>query len=608
MTKNVIGFFCGTGYTLGKDQSYAHIRDANLFDTLLGYDGCQVHGGGLFAHGVEEQADAFINDLKEQLEGNTDAIQINLVAHSRGVLSALLAIKKIQADPALKNRVSITADFRDPVPGNFQLTAEVAGNLAIANQVMDLTDCDVVKKVYITLQEKPILPIAFDSLVPKFHSEALIEIEVLPGYHDVQQRRGILPWAEHAALLKLGNAKTLEILREDGCELNPGVERDGTLRKKQLDAYNELVLWAKERKNSFGERDLHFGGKIVANNAARKEFNETSAVINWRHARLKGLTPDHVLYGVTQPHYNHRKTQLEHYCDLSQTLDKYLAKHPNKKSLVAELKQTSTFFLEERISLEDYKSRCQDLLKAADVKNKNINKSINYMCMTGYFKELDLTISALVLPGNPLYENLKKLNQVLAVELSAEIASGKNIDQLPHQSNAFKIAANTKSFIESIYSGKLTPEEIVKAAEQYANDNMRLGRNWSSGSKVIIGALICTAAAVIGCIVGAAIGLGIGFACGAITGPGAMITAIVGAFIGSFQGAMIAAAAAGAAVGVGVGAYKTHQFFKPSPNEPQVQVQALANAVKAREEAKFKQSGETSEQKDEGLGYCNPSL
>ena len=115
MTKHIVSFFCGTGYTLSSDDSYQSISQ-EIFSSntiLMGFDGCQVHGGGIFAYGVEEQADAFIQNLK--IQNTNEKMIINLIAHSRGCLSALMAIKKIQADPQLKDKVSITVDLRDPV-------------------------------------------------------------------------------------------------------------------------------------------------------------------------------------------------------------------------------------------------------------------------------------------------------------------------------------------------------------------------------------------------------------------------------------------------------------------------------------------------------------
>lgn len=603
MTKNVIGYFCGTGYDINDtnpDAGFASIQSALTDDTtLLGYDGCQIHGGGVFAYGVEEQADAFIKDLKDKLEGSSENedIQVNLVAHSRGCLSALLAIKKIQADPFLKNRVKVTADLRDPVPGNFQITTAFVGNLASANQLVDLSDCDIVKKVYITLQEKPILPIAFDALVSIFPPNTDVEIETLPGYHDVQQRHWSAPGFDHYMLLQLGNAKTLSILRDDGHQLADGIESFMTLEEQQLRAYDSLVAWAKQREAPFEERDLHFGGRLVANNDAKGELN----VINWRHAQLKEIAPKHVLYGTTQPHYNHRKSPLEYYCDLTQSLDKYLVKYPEQKELVDTLKNCSSQFLDGTLLLQDYKNHCQDALQAASVNDSNIIKAINYMCLPAYFEELDKTISAHVIPESLLYENLRKLRQELAIELATEIESGKTMKQI-QQSNAIKVATNTKGFVESLYTGTLSPEQMVEKANQYASDNIRLGRNWSLGSKAIVGALVCVAAAAVGCIIGAAIGLGIGFACGAITGPGSLITAIVGAFIGGFKGAMIGATASGAVVGLGIGAYAANVFFKPSPSEKQVQ--ALANTVK--EQIKLKTDTEVEPEQDEKGSGLSP--
>lgn len=446
---------------------------------------------------------------------------------------------------------------------------------------MDLSDCDIVKKVHITLQEKPIIPIAFDALVSMFPPKAQVEIEALPGYHDVQQRNWFAPDVDHSSLLDLGNAKTLSILRDDGHALNEDVEEYRSLEDQQLRAYEFIAQWAKRfRTVSFGERDLHFGGKIIANNEAKAEID----VINWRHARLQKIIPDHVLYGTTQPHYNFRKTKLEHYCDLSQILDKYFAKHPDKQALVTELKDFSKLFCADEKSLERYRADCRSVLKTASVNDKNIIKAINYMCLQDYFKELDQTISTHVLPGNPLHENLQNLRHTLAVELAAEIESGKTLKQID-QSNAVKIITNTDSFIKSLYTTDCNPAQKIEAADHYVNENIRLGRNWHLGSKIIAGALLCVAAAAVGCIIGAAIGLAIGFACGAITGPGSLITAAVGAFLGGFKGAMVAATVAGGVVALGVGVYGANLFFKPSESE--TQIQALANTVKVQEESKL---------------------
>ena len=101
MMKMIIGFFCGTDYILKNDKLYENLRSIlNVSKTsLLAYDGCQSHGG-LFASGIQSIADKFISDLKKEVESldNTETFQINFIAHSQGCFSALLAIKKIQAE------------------------------------------------------------------------------------------------------------------------------------------------------------------------------------------------------------------------------------------------------------------------------------------------------------------------------------------------------------------------------------------------------------------------------------------------------------------------------------------------------------------------------
>lgn len=556
MTQKIIGFFCGTGYLTNTDKSLAAIRRAvEQPHTLLAYDGCQVHGGGLFSYGVEEHADAFIADLKQNLDPHETDYQINLVAHSRGVLSALLVIKKIQADPELRNKVKITADFRDPVPGNFQITTKIAGELASANQLHDLTDCDIVKKVSITLQEKPIIPLAFDALVPKFHHAAQVEIETLPGYHDVQQRERQTPDGyEHPALSYLGNAKTLSILQTDGFTISPAFTRERSLEEQQILAYTLLTRWAKEdRKLPFEERDLHFGGQIIANNHGKAELD----VINWRHAQLAGITPTHVLYGTTQPDYNYKKSLLEHACDVMQTLDNFAANNPENMELVTDLRDLTKAVSKEQISVKEYKLRCNNYLNDASVTDASINKAINYLCMMNHFKTFDKAMEDFIDSDDSLFEPLHELKVRLLEELTVDIESGKTIDQID-QCNAIKIASNTATYLTNVCRNAKTPEEIIQLSENYANDNIRLGRNWHLGSKIITGAILAVAAAVVGCVIGAAMGFGIGFACGLATGPAALISACVGAFVGGLTGAS-------------VGIYGANHFFKASPVEKQIQ-------------------------------------
>lgn len=554
MTQKIIGFFCGTGFETYRDASLISIV-ANLHTQheILAYNGCHVHGGGLFSYGVEEQADAFIADLKQELKPDETCYQINLVAHSRGVLSALLAIKKIQADPELRDKITITADFHDPVPGNFQITSKLGIEQASVNQLRDLSDCDIVKKAFITLQEEPILPIAFDMLIPRFHHDTTVEIETIPGYHDVQHRLDLAPNIDHYEMFSLGFGKTFSILEEDGFTIDPELHHT----QIQIRAYDNLVEWARTKPMPFGERDIHFGGQIIANNEAKAKID----VINWRHAKLKGISPNHVLYGTTHPDYNYRKGLLEHACNVLIALDRFEnnTAAPNHDELIESLREKTKAVSKGKMSVNDYKTSCQQLLQSAAVTDKDLHKAINYLCMMEYFKVFNQKMDDHI-SDDALLKPLHTLKINIIEELTAEIESGKTVNQLDG-SNAIKIINNTAQYLDDICSNAKTFDQIIDLSEQYAKENIRLGRNWHLGSKIIVGAIIALAATVIGCAAGAAAGFGIGFAYGSISGPGALITACIAAFIGGLAGAI-----AGASAGI----YGANHFFKPSPVENQI--------------------------------------
>lgn len=558
MAQNIIAYFCGTGYYTSSDACYQHISRTIADSTALyGFDGCQVKGGGIFAHGVEEYADELIT----QLQKHTGEIQLNLIGHSRGVLSALLVVKKVQADPELSNRCIISADFRDPVPGNFQLTAKVVGSQAIANQVRDLSQCTVLKNVFITLQEIPILPIAFDAVIPKFHAQTEVEIETLPGYHDVQQRTRIDLKQEHPEIFKLGLAKTMAVLLKDGNVFIDNISLD-SLARQQLEVYNLLVDWAKKRKKTLQTRSLHHKGSLLANNASTEQLT----TLNWRHARLLHENPTHVLFASNHPHYNHLKSTLELYCDLTLALDNYLEKNPASKNAIEALKKLASEYQQNIIDSETFRKKTIIIQNTYHLTNKKINASINYLLMQSYFTKLDTTIADNVPHESELHDRLQVLKTNLYEELMQFIEAGINIAELPH-SKPVSIANNTAEFITSIYSQHLTVEEVIDKAQQYAKDNCSLGHNWPTVGKIIAGSILMIAATVAGCVIGAVIGFSLGVYIGAITGPADVITAFIGAFIGVFAGAMIALTATGALTGIGVGAYGAYHFFKPSAVE-----------------------------------------
>ncbi|MCW5589036.1 MAG: hypothetical protein KIT27_05160 [Legionellales bacterium] len=225
---NIVAFFCGTGLEASEhsdipDDAYLALKQHFPEDSgteLFGIDGCHVSAPitrGIFGFGVEEQADEFIKHLNIKLNQTTsNEIRVNLIGHSRGALAALLAVKKIQADPRLNKKVKITLDLRDPVPGNLPITTALPDALVLANQVKDLSDCTIVDKAYLTFFEEGFSPKAyFDVLIPNFAANTRVEIEALPGDHAVQEQR------EHLKIYKKNfPANILNFLEENKDKAN----------------------------------------------------------------------------------------------------------------------------------------------------------------------------------------------------------------------------------------------------------------------------------------------------------------------------------------------------------------------------------------------------
>ncbi|CAM4438965.1 MAG: hypothetical protein LEGION0403_FIIPPAGN_00054 [Legionella sp.] len=576
MTKMIIGFFCGTDYIREDDKLYETLHsNINASKTALRvYDGCQSHAG-LFAIGIQSQADAFITDLKKEIDSldNTEKIQINFIAHSQGGFSALLAIKKIQADPELRGRVDITVDLHELVPRSFRWSTAIGGNLITANMVHDLSDCDLVKHAHLTLHERGLGSVGWDAFIPKFHAATTVEVEALPGWYDVQHNGQIRPAVEDPALFELGVAKTMAILEADGHD----VGSDGhTLQRQQIEAYKKILMWVKKRIHPFEERNLHYGGHLIANNTEKEGLE----AINWQHARLINAVPDHVLYGVTHPYYNYKKTNLEHYCNFTLILDAYLATHPEQSKLVQDLNYSAQEYIAAgHTGLDTFYADCLLFLNKAGVQDKQLYVAINSLCVNGYLQGL-----CKVLDGTPanavLQANLLALVSVLKEELNVEICLGKN-STLIQSSEVLMVAKNTVAFLSAIYAPNVSSDSILTAATDYVKANLRCGKQWDVRNKVLASLVLGLAAAVVGCMAGAIIGLGIGWAAGTITGSGTFITTLVSAFLGCFQGAMITASVAGTAAGLAGGCAAAYGFFALTARERQVQ--ELAEAVISNE-------------------------
>ncbi|OAJ33992.1 hypothetical protein [Piscirickettsia salmonis] len=300
MTRHIAAFFCGTGYTQASDASFQLLKSNRpAFVELHGYDGCDSQGkflnlGGLNANGTGEPADDFVEKLRVAMRASEgERLKVNLIAHSRGCLSALKAVQRIQADPELRDCVDIVLDLREPVPGNLELGVKVGRKSlgTVTHKVSDLSQCDVVEKVYISLSEKVGKhrnKSGFNSLIPRFYPETDVEVEVLPTWHDAQEQwNGLVPhkdrgrWGayevhpmdssiierESLGVLTLGVCKSEQIIHEgidlaklriDPAEHEEKIDR---LKEMQLRCYRELKRGVKAPRLEKA-RDTHFGGKV----------------------------------------------------------------------------------------------------------------------------------------------------------------------------------------------------------------------------------------------------------------------------------------------------------------------------------------------------------
>ncbi len=271
--------------------------------------------------------------------------------------------------------------------------------------------------------------------------------------------------------------------------------------------------------------------------------------------------------------------------DLTIVLDRFVSKNKSQLRLKETIQNLTNQYLQKVLSLSKYQSQVQLALTKAEVQDKDIYIAINLICMREHLLNVTNSMDKFVISNNQLHDNLCELKVSLFNSLESEIQSGKTIKQI-NDSNILKIANNTADFIQNIYDPE-NSQYIIQLADQYAKENIRLGRDWNLVNKIIISALIAVSAAVIGCVLGAAIGFAIGFAAGAITGPGAFITALIGVFIGGFKGSMIAAfmgtfmggiegtliaaTSVGLATGLGGGIASSIHFFHPSPIEKNIQ-------------------------------------
>lgn len=215
-------FFAGTGASFGgsysrvsqremgivadgdrgpEDESLVFLNSvvtqaAVLDERGYGYDGCHTRNDATFAFGIEQPARHLYQEIRTYLSKNPGKIaDVPVHCHSRGCLSGLRFAQLVSNDSEIKNRVNISLDLHDPVPGNLRAATalDVAGITTISGQLKDLSKCSAIKAVHISVQERATklvndnIELAFDVLIPKFPAEAKVEIDFLPGIHDIQQ-------------------------------------------------------------------------------------------------------------------------------------------------------------------------------------------------------------------------------------------------------------------------------------------------------------------------------------------------------------------------------------------------------------------------------------
>ena len=345
MPKAIVGLFCGTGYDFFSDEKAKNIDDCFqcLAESIAtddgrvavhGYSGCHQRGGGINATGIEEPCDDLLQKIKQAHAKNPDEkLTVYLAGHSRGCLSAFLLIEKLNQDEELRHAVDIIGDFRDPVPGNIGLTTKLGSKIVSANRFQDMSHCTNVREVNFTMQEKGILNLGFDVLIPKFAPHAVVNVEYIPGLHDIQQDdvQLTLPdktsayYVRNHDIYRLGVYKSQQILHESGIHLLTFPDSTEWRMEQQAEIYAELLLqyqndYSRMPADEFeslkssmdqmlkeqfpgskgydpaalkiASRTLHFGGEFGSENTPA-----TATALNARHAALAKMKDAKPLMG-----------------------------------------------------------------------------------------------------------------------------------------------------------------------------------------------------------------------------------------------------------------------------------------------------------------------
>lgn len=532
MTQQVVVFFYGTGTPRISNadfqifgNAFLALGDHSIEDVaFFAYGGSDSEGkfwalGGLNANGTGEIAKKFVQELSTiYSEYPREKIKVNMVAHSRGGISAFKAVKKIQADPILSQYAEVVLDVRDPVPGNLEITVKMRIPSTVSAKVSNLESCNVVKKAYITLAEQVsndrlgnYTP-GFNAIIPNFSPETITEVEVLPMCHNEQ----LYAYCDEdedededkskkysRLIMSLVYEKSIQLILEHGAHSD--ASRNNEIKKskeKQCALYGEIK--DHHAKPTIGlrsdetPRGIHFGARIV------REKSECS-YLNSRHQKLAR--------DIGEPE---KKPSLLLRVDPAPSNISYKQMF-DLMSFDSNMSSENLNYLDNRRAIEKL---VEQINKQTDLIDKQSEQ------------------------GERFSRSAQKLKQTLLAEVA------KKTDTVRKKGSAFNVESEyayqclnkLKTTLEKVNS-KQNASEKLEALKEFENNSKKSSSGWAKFGKYLTGFLVLATATVVGAVVGA----GICAAATSWTGPGA----IVGAIVGGYAGAKITAAAtAGGAVGL----------------------------------------------------------
>ncbi len=188
-------YFCGTDHKINSDYTTDSRPLAAFLHTInleqmenqykMGFDGCGItHGlrGLLFGAGLEEQCIKVEEKINELLRTGKKVV-VNCYGHSRGGIACLMLAKRLGGYP--QDLVEMNLAMLDPVPGNAILTTQLDPfNFSLANQVIDLSECQNLNKVLCLYPYEALPSYKFHTpILPCYPSHTVIEQDVILGKH-----------------------------------------------------------------------------------------------------------------------------------------------------------------------------------------------------------------------------------------------------------------------------------------------------------------------------------------------------------------------------------------------------------------------------------------